>query len=422
MSTQQYETKDGRRWRVRWRDGSGKQMSRSFLSHRDAQAFDLDVRARKLRGEGAPHLGRKTLGSVYDDWLRLDAPILAPATLLSYQSSWRAHIEPELGERFLSELVTEPQLFDEFIATMRDGEVGAAAQRKAFIVLSALLSAAVSRNQIAANPLWRRKKRLPPLSRRHSRPLAPITIERLRHEIRKRQVKRGSSRATGDALLVSLMAYAGLRPGEALALNFGDLTTVVRVDKSASFGEERDSKTAKRTCPLIAPLVADIVEWRSVQGDPADTARVFGDRDGELWSLSAWNNWRSRVWKPALATVAGDDPELAALLAARPYDLRGSCVSLRLRAGEPPLEIARTTGHSPAVMFNHYAGVIEELRGQTVLSAEEQVLRARQLVSEATTSELDKLVGETLKSPDKAGRTAQSLLYGPRRIRKKGNQ
>ena len=50
----------------------------------------------------------------------------------------------------------------------------------------------------------------------------------------------------------------------------------------------------------------------------------------------------------------------------------GSFVSLHLRAGASPLEVAQWAGHSPAVMFKHYANVIEE-RLETHAPGEEPV-------------------------------------------------
>ena len=71
------------------------------------------------------------------------------------------------------------------------------------------------------------------------------------------------------------------------------------------------------------------------------------------------------------------DPVRESLATAVPYDCRGSFVSLHLRAGASPLEVAAWAGHSPQVMFSHYANVIEELQGEPRLSAEAQITRAR---------------------------------------------
>ncbi len=41
-------------------------------------------------------------------------------------------------------------------------------------------------------------------------------------------------------------------------------------------------------------------------------------------------------------------------------------------------ELAEQMGHSPAMTLNTYAHVIRELKGEAIVSAEEQVERARQ--------------------------------------------
>ena len=71
MSVQRYDTADGARWRVRWRDGKGKMRSRSFTSKRDARGFDDDIRARKRQGHAPPATSRQTLAAAFDDWWRL---------------------------------------------------------------------------------------------------------------------------------------------------------------------------------------------------------------------------------------------------------------------------------------------------------------------------------------------------------------
>jgi hypothetical protein len=42
MSVQRYETADGSRWRVRWREANGRMRSRSCTSKREAVAFDAE--------------------------------------------------------------------------------------------------------------------------------------------------------------------------------------------------------------------------------------------------------------------------------------------------------------------------------------------------------------------------------------------
>lgn len=63
-----------------------------------------------------------------------------------------------------------------------------------------------------------------------------------------------------DATLISVLAYTGLRPGEALGLRWGDVRErTLLVQRSISLGEEADTKTRQhRTVRLLAPLASDV--------------------------------------------------------------------------------------------------------------------------------------------------------------------
>jgi integrase len=176
-------------------------------------------------------------------------------------------------------------------------------------------------------------------------------------------------------VLVSVLAYAGLRPGEALALTWSHVRErTILVERAVALGELKTTKTARtRTVRLLAPLAADLLEWRMGRGKPADDALVFSGRGGAVWGDDAWRYWRRRVFKPA-ARAAGLDAPL------RPYDLRHSFVSLLLAEGANVVEIARQAGHSPTMTLSTYAHLFDEAAGGERVSAEDRVRRARQLV------------------------------------------
>lgn len=76
---------------------------------------------------------------------------------------------------------------------------------------------------------------------------------------------------------MSLIAYVGIRPGEALALRWGDVRArSVLVSKSVALGEEKVTKTGKeRTVPLMKSVIQDLNEWKLASGRPDDDALVF---------------------------------------------------------------------------------------------------------------------------------------------------
>lgn len=174
-----------------------------------------------------------------------------------------------------------------------------------------------------------------------------------------------------DATLVSVLAYAGLRPQEALALRWADVRArTIVVDKALAFGEEKTTKTrATRTVRLLAPLASDLAEWRLISRRPPPTALVFPSATGEPWNDHDYRNWRRRRFNKA-ATKVGLSP-------ARPYDLRHSFASLLLAEQMNPAEISAQLGHSLQTLFGTYAHVIEELRGQDTVKAEDEIRTAR---------------------------------------------
>lgn len=326
MSVQRYQTADGTKWRVRYRQADGRMRSRTFLSKRDAVAHDNDIKARKHKGDALPRPARETLGATYDEYVRLAGPTLAPATLRTYQAMWAAHVRGRFDHHRLPDLLNDPQLFAEFMAEMRGRGVGNPAQRKTLVVISAVLSEAVRWNKIATNPLWGQRK--PSATRRrYPHPVPPVVIERIRLAMRARATKRPAEhRGKADSCLVGLMSYAGLRPAEALALRWGDIgERTITVDKAVRDGAEASTKTMNlRVPPLATTLREDLFNLRHDFGSRDDTQLIFPSRSGGHWSRSEQNNWRNRVWGPIVNDLAPASipsrrsPTPARMTAARP--------------------------------------------------------------------------------------------------------
>ena len=352
-------------WRVRWRE-SGRNRVRQFDRKRDAEAFDAEVRRRKRLGDLAMlDAGRETLADFAHDWFRLYARLnLAQTTLESYVFLWDRYVLPRLGDIELRRLT--PQLIETFRSELEAAAVGRASVRKTLIVLQSVLARAVVWQRIASNPVASVRK---PSQRRtrHVRPLAPSTIEAIRVHL----LGRGQIR---DATLVSVLAYAGLRPGEALALRWSDVRErTVLVERALALGQVKDTKTgAARSVRLLKPLAGDLSEWYLASQRPHRDSLVFPRGDGEAWSDYDWRNWRKRRFTGAT--------EAAGLDSVRPYDLRHSFVSLLLAEGASVVEIAQQAGHSPTMALDTYGHVIEELAGVERRSAEDAIRDARNKV------------------------------------------
>jgi integrase len=162
---------------------------------------------------------------------------------------------------------------------------GPTSVRQALELLGSVLQRAVADERIAAYPARLvRRARMP--RRKEVRPLAPAQVERMRAAADPR-----------DAALISVLAHAGLWPGEALALRCDDVRdNTLLVERALSLGEDADTKTTmRRTARLLAPLRADLAEWRLASGRPAGNALVFSWHDGKPWTEAAYQSWRRRA-------------------------------------------------------------------------------------------------------------------------------
>ena len=132
-----------------------------------------------------------------------------------------------------------------------------------------------------------------------------------------------------------MLAYAGLRPSEALALRWEDVRDrTILVQRAIVLGGEDDTKTTQhRTVRLLAPLKVDLAAWRLAGGRPDGQALVFPGHDSGPWTVAAYASWRRRASNRALAQ--------AAVAHTTPYALRHSFTSLLLHEGRSVIYQAR---------------------------------------------------------------------------------
>ena len=101
----------------------------------------------------------------------------------------------------------------------------------------------------------------------------------------------------------------GLRPGEALALQWRDIREqTILVERAISLGEEKDTKTAAhRTVRLLQPLAVDLREWRLRSGRPREKRWCsVGRRNGV--DASGVQSWRRRAFRRAIEAAGRSTP------------------------------------------------------------------------------------------------------------------
>ena len=350
-------------YRVRWKD-DGRHRARSFSRRRDAEAFDLELRRRRqLGGLVDPDRGRETLRTHLNTWwTRHVEPDLAPATRASYLGLLKANVVPELGGTPIRQIT--PATVDALTARLRARGVGVASIRRTLAILSSAMAAAVAWDRIDRNPVLAARKPRPGTKRPVTAP-SPAEVEAIRSRMEAR-----------DACLVSVLAYAGLRPAEALALRWGDVGEgSVLVQRALTDGVEKTTKTGRhRTVRLLPSLRRDLLAWRLASGNPGDGQLVFPGRDDRPWDDGRYRRWRSRTFDRACAEAGLDG--------VTPYSLRHAFASLLVKSGLNVVEIAAQLGHGPGVTLSTYGHVLESL-GDGKVDAEQAIIAARKGLGEA---------------------------------------
>ena len=367
MSVEKVKRKSGETvYRVRWRQDR-RNRAQTFSTKRDALDFDA-TRRRAARAGLLQQLdaGTETLDEyVRDTWVPAYAAVLAPKTRRHYASLYDHHLSPSLGTVRLRDLTAER--IARWQADRLAERAGAVAVRHALDLLSSIVQRAVEGQRIPTNPVRLVRKARPP-RREEVIPLSPEVVERMRTAT----LAGSGADPLRDATLLSVLAYAGLRPGEALALRWGNVRNgTILVDRSISLGQEADTKTSQhRSVRLLSPLRSDLSTWRLAAGRPEDDALVFPAKDGEPWTEAAYQSWRRRSFRRAF--------QAAGLGHARPYDLRHSFASLLLHEGRNVIYVARQLGHDARLTLTRYGHVMEEYEDRPQLPAEDAIRAARE--------------------------------------------
>ena len=398
MSVRPRTRKDGTRgWEVRWRENDANR-SRMFALKKDADAWDREVQRRRQLGPIAVQQltarGGPTLGQwVTERWASEHAVLLADSTRNRHAEVYSVHIAPWLDDVPLGQFGAP--LLSGWQAALIKGGVSPGTIHKARTLLSSVLRHAAENGAIMANPLSlvRAPRSAPPDA---VQPLSPAVVERIRRAMLipldrevgasapgQRARRRYTLPAPGtpqtrqrDALIVSILAYAGLRPGELRALpleGFRERTILVQRAANPDGSSKPTKNRQHRTVRLLSELAHDVREYKFAIGRPPEKTLILLDDDRKPWDKNAWQIWRADRWAPACRAV-GLEP------VPRPYDLRHSFASLLLAEGKQPIWCAKQLGHTLAVFLSTYAHLIDEFEDRERIDADAEIAKARREV------------------------------------------
>ena len=265
---------------MRWKD-AGVHRARRFATARAAAKFDRKVKDLKAAGE--LHLldeeprGTITLRDyIYEVWWPDYAEVnLTAEGRANYGVQLDLRILPTWGDHQLSQL--RPGPIEAWVSTLRKQGVGDPTILKTLTVFRSILKRAERDEEIERNPIPLVAK--PKQERvREPRPVAPYYVELIRRHMldpTPRRDKRGRRHARRaeldrhrDATLVSVLAYSGPRPeSEALPLHWWQVG-----ERAITYRATKGGRLRPRQTRLLAPLAADLAEFRIRCAHPGDEA------------------------------------------------------------------------------------------------------------------------------------------------------
>jgi integrase len=367
-----------RPWQVRFRDHAGRQRAEQFTRKADADARKLEVeRAAQTGRIDMLDAGTATLSEVGVEFFRLHKGEWSKNTARGHAYVWNAAVEGESGypRAALADMpvrAIRKSHVQEYKIDALDAGVPVSSVRRALSLITRTLDHAADEGLIGANPAARVK---PPSEAERPRAsiVTPEQVEALRAQMAER-----------DAVFVSILAYAGLRPHEARALRveqFGGAD--LHLERAC--GEDGTLQPLKaghdmRDVPICAALADDVAAVKWPRG------LMFPNVHGIPWTKTDYDNWRKRRFKAALvkanealAQVAEEKGEEPTLLPAdlNPYDLRHSICSLWYRQGIDKATIAARLGHSVPVLEKVYAHAFKALDPLGPRSVDDLIAAAR---------------------------------------------
>jgi integrase len=280
------------------------------------------------------------------------------ATFDDYKYLLDRYISPALGAIKLCDIasIDIQKVYGDMLDTK---ELSARTVRMTHAVLSSAMKQAVRWHMLNRNPC--EFVDLPRMARKEMQSLSPDEACRFLEVAKTDRL----------GIVLSFALATGMRPEEYLALKWSDLdlhagtatvrrTLIWRKGGGWYFGEPKTSRS-RRTIPLPMSLVAALIDHRRRQAenrlkrgaDYQNNELVFATGDGTPILL---RNLVRRHFRPVLASAKLSQ-------SFRLYDLRHSCATLLLSAGENPKVVSERLGHASIVLtLDTYSHVLPSMQ------------------------------------------------------------
>ena len=321
---------------------------------KEAQAYLNKVLTEKDTGTFIEP-SKEILSKYLEHWLQTTAKQrVREKTFSSYQSLIHRYVIPTLGNSKLAKLT--PLQIQELYNSLLEKGLSSRTVRYTHSVLRNALEQAVKWSMLYRNPAD--LVDLPKLQKQEMKSFPPEEASKFMSAIIYSKWKAA----------FSLLISSGMRPGEVLGLKWSDvnfdegkvyiLRTLSRSSEGWKFEEPKTSKS-RRTIPLPPSVIKDLKEHKKEQAaekleaeNYTDNGLIFACQNGE--PLHERNLVR-RHFKPLL--------EKAGLPNIRLYDLRHTCATLLLTAGENPKVVSERLGHASVILtLDTYSHVLPDMQ------------------------------------------------------------
>jgi len=253
---------DGPRWDVFYRNGAGRQRTKTFKRHKDARAWKVEHEKEKQDGTYRD-VRPAPMEEVFDSWLEDELEVrlatgdrMKPSTANTYRSIVRAHLRPAFSE------YPSDQLTPQVVATWWRG-----LKRKVGNGELSKKTANNVRNVLGRVLAWARAPAQRFLRHNPLEGIRPMRVDRADRRAGERDFLQPDEMAallaacatTEETAAAHLCLFCGLRRGELLALRWGDVQADgdsggrVHVRRAISGGEVTTPKTSGSLRSVDAP-------------------------------------------------------------------------------------------------------------------------------------------------------------------------
>nr|WP_243114847.1 site-specific integrase [Oenococcus oeni] len=341
-------------------------MKSGYISNKEAVNAYRAYKIAEAHGQlESQQVKRIKFNELAKEWLTMKAKDVKPSTYKKIEERYKLHIQPYFKGMYLDELT--PIKAQQFVNGLAAKLVG---YTDSLDIVNQVYKKAVQYGYVEANPFANvdkpRAKKAP-----SSTSVKFYDVEQLRRFLNS-AYQLYSKDYYSRYLFFRLLAFTGMRKGEALALNWSDVDfsnktlsiskTVVTVENGEVVSSEPKTKASNRLMTLDDDTVSALAEWKLRQHElykalgyeSSPCSYVFNSEVNSFISLS-----RPRAWARAIAKAA----DLPAIII---HGFRHTYATLAVQSGMDIKQLQYQLGHNDVhTTLQIYAEVTSKQKTET---------------------------------------------------------